>query len=535
MTGPAFNRADAHDERLADYYAGEPVRSWELEAVPEQPAAPSVGFVSEQGEPFQESLPDPLPPVPAFDADLLPESVRAWCEDVADGLQVPLDFTAVPAVIGLAAAIGRTLAVALRRNGRWYEAPVLWGGAVGRPSTAKTPSMAPARRMLERLEAEARDRYDSELRIFEARAMVAKASKANAADKIKAAVRKGNMMEAEAAADAALYEDEAPSEPRLVVNDATVEKLGELLNANPRGLVQFRDELAGWLATLDREGREGDRAFWLESWNGQGGFTVDRIGRGTVRIEACAMWNLGGVQPGKLEEYVRGAVRGGFSDDGLVQRFQLLVYPDVPSTWRYTDRAPNPAAEAKAWATFKRLRHLTPEGVHAETAPDCAMPFLRLSDDAQEQFKDWQTALMQRLRAGNEPPHMESHLGKFPALAGRLALVLHLADGGTGPVTAAAMSRALRWCDYLEGHARRIYAPAADGGIAAAHALLKKRAALPILGFTARDVYRKGWAGLSDAEVVGQALDVLTEYGYLHPIQEDTGGRPTVTYVWRDA
>lgn len=498
-----------------------------------EPSITSGGFGSEAKRPLQqvELLPDPLPPVPALDASLLPDAVKDWCEDAADGLQVPLDFTAIPAMVGLAGALGRSIAVALRQNGRWYEAPVVWGYVVGRPSSGKSPSLAPTRRMLERLAEGERARYEADLRAYEARVMVGKAAQANAKDAVRAALKKGDKDGAEAAAAAAQYEDESPSEPRIVVNDATVEKLGELLNANPRGLVQFRDELAGWLANLDREGREGDRAFWLEGWNGQGGFTVDRIARGTIRIEACAVWNLGGMQPGKLAEYVRSAVRGGFADDGLMQRFQLAVYPDMPRSWRYTDRAPNPAAEAKAWRTFQYLRGLTPEDVGAQSAPDCALPFLRLDPEAQEVFRSWQTTLMERLRAGDEPGFMESHLAKYPALAGRLALVLHLADGGCKEVSGEAMARALGWCDYLEGHARRIYAPATDNGLTAAHALLRKR---PALGdtFTARDVYRKGWAGLSDPSVVTEGLDVLADYGHLTATPAETGGRPSIVYAW---
>ena len=479
-----------------------------------------------------EPLPDSLPLVPAFDPSLLPDAVRDWCEDASDGLQVPPDFTAIPAMVGLAGAIGRSVAVALRQNGRWYEAPVLWGCVIGRPSSGKSPALAPTRRMLDRLAEGERAQHESEMRAYEAREMVGKAAKANAKDAVRAALKKGDKDKAEAAAAAALFEDEPPAEPRIVVNDATIEKLGELLNGNPRGLVQFRDELAGWLASLDREGREGDRAFWLECWNGQGGFTVDRIGRGTIRIEACAAWNLGGMQPGKLAEYVRGAVRGGFADDGLMQRFQLAVYPDTPATWRYTDRAPNPAAEAKAWQTFKYLRGLTPEAIGAESAPDCALPFLRLGGEAQDLFRGWQTELMERLRAGDEPGFMESHLAKYPALAGRLALVLHLADGGCKEISGEAMARALGWCDYLEGHARRIYAPATDNGLTSAHALLHKRKALGE-EFTARDVYRKGWSGLADPDAVAEGLGVLCEYGHLIEMQVETGGRPSTIYQWR--
>ena len=481
-----------------------------------------------------EPLPSPLPAVPAFDPAMLPVSIRAWCIDAADGLQVPLDFTAIPAMVALAGTIGRKVAVAMKQHDRWAEVPMLWGCVVGRPSSGKSPALYPARHMLERLANKERTSYETRMREYEARELVAEATRANAKKDIQAALKKNNTRAAEAAAEAALSENEPPSEPRIVVNDATVEKLGELLNANPRGLVQFRDELAGWLASLDREGREGDRAFWLECWNGSGSFTVDRIGRGTVRIEACAMSILGGMQPGKLAEYVRGAIRGGFSDDGLIQRFQLAVYPDLPANWTYTDRPLDPEAERMAWATFQRLRDLDPDEIGAERADWVDVPFLRFNDEAQELLIEWQTTLMQRLRTGDEPAWMESHLSKYRALAGRLALVLHLADHGAGSIDAATLATALNWCDYLEGHARRIYAPAMESGLTAAHLILKRRNDL-VGDFTARDIQRRGWAGLSDRDAIGEALELLVEHRYLSAISKATGGRPSVTYAWRTA
>ena len=51
--------------------------------------------------------------------------------------------------------------------------------------------------------------------------------------------------------------------------------------------------------TLDRAGREGERAFCLQAWNGDTGHTIDRIGRGTIHVEACCMSMLGGIQPGR--------------------------------------------------------------------------------------------------------------------------------------------------------------------------------------------------------------------------------------------
>jgi len=496
-------------------------------------ARPFVSYGSKQNGTFVEfrALPSELPDVPAFDLSLLPANMRAWVEDAADGLQVPPDFCAIPAVCALAGTIGRQVGIALKVHERWIERCVLWAAIIGRPSSGKSPAMRPAQRMLTRLEVAKRKQWEEDCRAAALDMQVLAAERSQAKKDAVKAIKAGDRAGARAALELDA-EPEMPSEPRLVVNDATVEKLGELLNGNPRGLVQFRDELAGWLAGLDREGREADRGFWLECWNGQGPYTCDRIGRGTVRIEAPAVSILGGVQPGKLAEYVRGAVKGGFGDDGLMQRFQLAVYPDVPASWRYVDRMPSLSAERSALQTFQRLDSLSITGIGAEQSEFVDVPFLRLAPDAQEIFVEWQTSLMLRLRAGDEPPFMESHLAKYPALAGRLALVLHLADNERGPIGAEALATALDWIPYLEGHARRIYAPATDNGIGAAYLLNAKRKELGSR-FTARDVYRKGWAGL-DRDSTEAAIDVLLEYGHLDEHMAETGGRPLAQFVWRN-
>jgi hypothetical protein len=138
---------------------------------------------------------------------------------------------------------------------------------------------------------------------------------------------------------------------------------------------------------------------------------------------------------------------------------------------------------------------------------------------------------MARLREGREPPFIESHLAKYPALVARLALVIHLADAAGGPVSAEALGKALDWTDYLEGHTRRVYAPVTDNGLTAAHVLLTRRTELAE-PFTQRDVTQKHWSGL-DRDTIEGALGWLLEYGYLDCTPEATGGRPTVRYHWR--
>jgi len=112
--------------------------------------------------------------------------------------------------------------------------------------------------------------------------------------------------------------------------------LGEILNENPHGILLFRDELNGFFRTLERQGHEADRAFYLECWNGDNSFTYDRIGRGTLHIAGACLSILGSIQPGPLADIVRGL--RGIGDDGLLQRFQLAVWPDASPEWQNIDR-----------------------------------------------------------------------------------------------------------------------------------------------------------------------------------------------------
>ena len=87
----------------------------------------------------------------------------------------------------------------------------------------------------------------------------------------------------------------------------------------------IRNELTGWWAELDREGRQGERGFFLSAWNGDTPFTVDRVGRGSIHVTACCVSMIGGITPGRLRSYLVDALQDGPSNDGLVQRFQVLV------------------------------------------------------------------------------------------------------------------------------------------------------------------------------------------------------------------
>jgi putative DNA primase/helicase len=304
------------------------------------------------------------------------------------------------------------------------------------------------------LEIEAKDQFVSESAAYQVNLLVAEEQKKKRKEAVAKAVKEGKDPQ-QAAQEIVVETPKEPTPRRYIVNDSTVEKLGDLLNKNTNGLTVFRDEIPGLLEYLDREGQEGARAFYIEAWDGLGKFTYDRIMRGTLEIESVTLSVFGGIQPGRLASYLHAAVQGGAGDDGLMQRFQMAVYPDINKKWRNVDRWPDTDAKQKAWGIFQAMDSLNPMSVGADPDPDA--PFLHFDCDAQSLFDEWREKLEPRIRSGEEHPVFESHLAKYRSLVPSLALLIHLVDGFIGPVSAEATRKALAWACYLESHARRIY------------------------------------------------------------------------------
>jgi putative DNA primase/helicase len=476
------------------------------------------------------------PQVPPFDMESLPASLAPWIADVADRVQCPPDFVAVGALVAAAAVIGRKVAMRPKRQDDWAVVPNLWGLAVGPPGIMKSPALAEALRPLHRLVTDAHARYEEGMLAHQFRLAEAKAGRQDLTRRLRAA------LEQETSTDELRDQFEAaprytpPVEKRYLVNDTTVEKLGELLNHHPNGLLLFRDELSGFLHLMDRPGHENDRAFYCEAWNGTGAYTYDRIGRGTLHIRAACISVLGGIQPGPLERYLRD-VFGGRGDDGLIQRFQLAVWPDGSRQWRNVDRWPDTTARARVIEVFQRLNTLKPTTVGAEELTPEERPFLRFDAEAQERFAAWRAELEHHLRADEDHPVLLSHFAKYRSLMPSLALIFHVIDGvdaGTrGPVPVAAAARAIAWCEYLAAHARRLYAAVTDAARVAAVLLATKISGGQLPSpFTARAVYRNEWAGLTEPRIVQGALECLEEQGWIRrkALRASDGGRPTVRF-----
>jgi len=506
---------------------------WELSA-----GEPEHRTARSDSEEWPDLLPiqSELPPVQPFSEDLLPVSFRPLVRDVAERMQVPMDYPAVVMVLCLAGTVNRRAIIQPKANDcGWVIVPNLWGGIIAPPGFMKSPVIQAATRPLNQIQTEWRQEHEEDLKGY-ARAKEEYELRRTAwREQYKQSAKKGNA----APPDRPEGEPVEPKLRRLIVNDATFEALHQTMSENPAGILVIRDELTGWWSQLDRAGREGERAFCLQAWNGDTGHTIDRIGRGTIHVEACCMSMLGGIQPGRLRSYLMDALEDGPSNDGLIQRFQLLVWPDTAPDWNYVDRVPDASSEQQAACVFRNLVELDAESPAR----------FRFAPEAQELFIEWLAELEAKIRGNELHSALISHLSKYRKLMPALALVFELADrassvGFVGSVLANSENfvslehtkQAAAFCDYLESHARRVYSCVVTPQLRAARELaekIKQRKAGADGPFCCRDVYLKGWSGLNTPEAVRQAAEVLEDVGWLRELPDESGpsgGRPSNRY-----
>lgn len=509
-------------------------QSSNLDSTPAGASTEPAGMNNEWPEPTP--LPDALPPVDPFDAELLPFNLRAWVMDIAHRMQCPADFPAVAALVALSSLIGARAVIQPKAKDDWQVVPNLWGALIGRPGVKKSPALGDALKPLNRLQAAEfelwRAAHDAWALDCKVTAMQDEVNEKRA----KSYAAKGEID----AARQLLKPMDTSTEPtarRFIFNDATVEKLGELMQHDQWGTLSYRDELYGLLTSLDKQGQEGSRSFYLQSYDGNQGYTFDRIGRGTVHIPRVCLSMIGGIQPGKIQEYVRGAVAGGSADDGLLQRFGLAVWPDVTGAYIHVDQWPDTPAKQTAWAVFERLAQL-------QSASDTDPVIWRFSPKAQALFVEWLVPFETELRGDDLHPAMVSHLAKYRKLIPALALVFALIDTpeSDGVIHEDELLGALAWGEYLRSHANRLYAAAVIPETTGAVTLLAKikggklackDGVIPDC-FTPRQVAVKHWTGLATPEAVRKAADVLVDYDYLRRDFVPAGaggGRPSDQYL----
>jgi hypothetical protein len=452
-------------------------------------------------EPETWPAPIPLnesPAPPAFPLDVLPACLRRFVEEAAASVPCPPDYVAVPMLVFAGAAIGASRALEIK-HGR-TERACLYAAVVGSPSCGKTPCRTFAARPL----------HEEQTRLYE------------------------NYRREHQAYEDGVDDVPKPKERTLYVADITVEKLASVLQENPRGVVVDRDELTGWVRSMDqyRSGKGADRQFWLSAWSGDP-VSVHRKSQeaGPVRVAHPFLGVVGGLPPDLLTA-MRGerAIADGFMDRILFSYPQ--EYPAAGETWTCI-----PEESEDQWRDC--LGRLWALEMVDDPQRGARPRFVRLTACGRKAWERFTNRLASERNSEATPDCLKSALGKMNSYGARLGLIVHFLRLTTGEadgedVDGASVDRAAEFVTYFQGHLLRVYAAMdADPRVAAARKLLKWIINEGSRQFTRRDAYRAMRGTCKNVEDIDPLLSLLEKHGYIRPQlsnRDGAGRKASPTY-----
>jgi hypothetical protein len=458
--------------------------------------------------------------------ELLPPGLRDWVQDIVTRSTFQTDFVVVTVLTTLGICIGSKAAVFPKRRDDWCEFPNIWSMIVGRPSQMKSPAMGAALAPIRSVASRWAEDYQRELAEFMEKQAHAEIKHKAALKQVRKAAEKGQDFEVPK------NQREAPPRDRRVsTSDTTKEKLASLMQENPAGILCEYDELFSLFNAIEAD--PGLKEFLLKCWGGKAPHHVDRITRGSQFVPKACASVIGGVQPGRLRPLVAAGLSGGEGSDGFLPRFQLVAWPDLPTgEFELVDEWPDTAAKRRAQALFDELADMDALDFPCQNGSDTHG--LRFDDAAQDRFYRWLCDLENHLRSDREPDAMAELLGKNKKLVPALALLLQLGrDPRSQSIDLEALENAIEFSRIAETHQRRLYDCASDD-LHVAAAIWEKALdeSLNPEGFSANDVCRPCWSGLTDRKLVKSAMDSLEDKKWLLRVDAvgPVVGRPSTRY-----
>jgi putative DNA primase/helicase len=382
-----------------------------------------------------DAAPVELPAAVEFPVGAMPRPCRRLIEEAAAAIVCPPEFVAAPMLAVLGSAIGNSRVLKLKSG--WEESATIYAAVVAEPGEKKSPALNVALAPVYRTQAALREKHRL------------------AVDEHKREVREWEVERKDNAKNGlpSPPEPERPRMERTLVEDTTVEALGVLLEENPRGVLATRDELSGWVRSMDQYkqgGKGADRQFYLSAWSSSH-VAVDRKSREEpLIIQRPFVGVFGAIQPGVLPEL------GSGREDGLLDRF-AFAYPDVmPSRWS-EDEISDEAKDgyARLYGAL-RERHM-PTDEYGDPDPTR----IHFAPDAKSVLVEAINAHREEMEQPGFPNRLKGPWSKLEAYLARFCLILAMTraadERAAERVEARDVLSAVVLLDYFKTMARRVY------------------------------------------------------------------------------
>lgn len=305
-------------------------------------------------------------------------------------------FGAKPEHYGLAML---TVAGAALGNAAWViergkaHPPILYSVIVDIPNTGKSPTvetvLSPLKKIEKRLQAENTEKYREY--------MAAKAA------------------------------GQTIGEPRFrefILNDFTLEKVYSILHSNPRGALVWRDELRGWLGSMNKYSAGSDETFWMEVWNGNSA-KISRVKQGgrSMYIDYPFMCVIGTVQPLILKQFAAGTK----ANDGFLARM-IFSYPDFSKKMQHNAIYPD-RDHLERWGAMIEKIYSLPAEIRTPKdefeSPTIEPYHIELTEEAQKVYIEFYNKNTDQINESDDEVS-QAMLGKFDSYCLRMAVILEV-------------------------------------------------------------------------------------------------------------
>ncbi len=375
--------------------------------------------------------------LPEFPVDALPNVLRQWVLEESCATQTPLDLAALLSLAVCSASIARRVDCQPRQG--WREPVNLYAAVLLDPANRKSAVLSDAIKPLEELESELVEQSKVEVaRAFSERRQLELA--------LKNAEKKASQGDSQARHEAGEIAEQlattpTPTQPCLIVDDATEEVLGKIIA-----------EQGGRIASLSAEGGVFDLMAGKYAKNGGTNFNCylkfhagenprsDRLSRESVRVDRPALTCGFAIQPHVIKGL---ADNPAFRGRGLLARFLYAA----PRSWiGHREIDPPAMSDSTRTAYHNLIRDMA--GFAGEIT-------LEFTPGAQSLLKAWESEIEGMLADGGELERMRDWGGKLAGATIRLAAILHCVKQGgpVGQINETTLATAIQIARYLVPHA----------------------------------------------------------------------------------
>ncbi|MBF0549246.1 MAG: DUF3987 domain-containing protein [Deltaproteobacteria bacterium] len=391
----------------------------------------------EAARPIEDEVPPEAPDLivlPRFPVTVFPPSLQIVIEEISRAIDVPPTILCLGLLVLVCGCVGRTRGVLIKPG--WVEYLVLWVGIIGKSGLGKSPA-------LKVLFDSIHDKDYEQLKEFQ-----------KAMEKFEVELAKAKRDQRKGQADVTI-----PIKPGLkqtIIDDATIESIGEALSENPRGVLWHPDELTQLILGLDQySGNKGQSKARLLSAYDSGPWRTNRVSRKTgVRHASVSI--LGGIQPKILNH--------AFNDKdaltGFLQRFWLIsVQQDKPRRW--TEDSISQEASDQIKEIVQKLCNMD---FDMDRNMNPVPKIITLSPGAKEVFKVFYGEVQLETWLQSDADRSDGTVApKLIGQAARTALALHILNsvdaGGNerDPIPESTMKAAIEVIRFVHAHQRFIW------------------------------------------------------------------------------